>query len=164
MCPRAPIVLSVLALLAMWPAIAAATVESDCVYVGNRMGATAQQCGASFGVIGSDVIACLSAHETEFGQVASFCVTAAENHYETAATLHGYASDREFIQGATYLGLAATANEYLNRRDLALSQIKSVIAISARVKSDPDAGDVAPLAAKEFTWANSVLQAMTAPR
>jgi hypothetical protein len=101
---------------------------------------------------------CLSTHERETGQVASFCVTAAEAHYETAAGLHGYAADRELLRSATYLGLAATANDNLGRRDLTVSQLKSVISITSRVKSDSEAGDLAPAARQEFTWANQYLE------
>lgn len=129
------------------------------------MQANARQCGiGSSAVSGADAMACLSTHERETGQVAAFCVTAAENHYEASSTLQGYAADRELLQGATYLGLAATANGYLGRRDLAAQQIKSVITMASRVKSAPDAGDLGPLAAKELTWADGLLQALTASR
>ena len=157
--------LSVLALFASSSAVALADLSSDCVYFGNSLRVAEKQCGVGAGAVNfSNAIACLSTHETVFGQVAHDCVAAAQSHYAAGSTLRGYTADRELMQAAIYLGLAATADEYLGRRDLAVSQFKSVIALSSGVRSDPNAGDLASPAAKELAWANSVLQALTAPR
>jgi len=148
-------------LVGVSPAAADLSLDLQCNTGAKTMQAAAKQCATSGGMVPTaDVKRCLSTHAGDFSQTATTCVNAAENHYEAAATLTGYEADRELIGGATYLGIAAEANIYLGRRDLATAQLNSVIKIASQVKADPHASDLVGMASSELAVAQSLLHAL----
>lgn len=144
----------VLTLSLVAPAAADVTLDVQCNTAWNTMRAEAKQCGASGGVVPSaDVQRCLSAHAGDFGQTATVCVNAAQSRYAAASTLQGYQAASALMGAATFLGDAAEANIYLQRRDLANTQLTSVISLASKVKADPSAGNLAGTAAGELAVA-----------
>jgi hypothetical protein len=158
---RVPLV-AALVLVMTSPAAADLNMDTQCNNQANLMRAEAKLCGAAGGVVpNADARRCLYTHANDFGKAATVCVNVAESHYDASATLQGYAADRERIAGATFLGIAAEANIYFDRRDLASAQLKSVIKIASQVKADPQAADLKGMASSELAVAKSMLTALT---
>lgn len=153
----------VLLLLIASPAVADLGMDLRCKTAGTSMQALTKQCGVAGGTIaGADARLCVEAHASELAQTASVCVYAAQNHYAAAHDLSGYDADRELIGGATFLGIAAEANVYLERRDLATAQLKSVITMTTQVASDPLAANLTGMAYSEQAVAYSLLHSLAA--
>jgi hypothetical protein len=151
-----------LVLVTMSPAAADLKLDLQCNTLASTMRADAKLCGSVGGVVPSaDAWRCLSTHAGDFSQAATVCVNAAENHYEATSSLQGYAADRELIGGATFLGISAEANVYLDRRDLADAQLKSVVKIATQVKADPRAGNLVGTASSELAVAKSLQHALS---
>jgi hypothetical protein len=154
-----------LVLVTMSPAVADLNLDLQCNTLAGMMRADAKLCGAVGGVVpNDDARRCLSTHASDFGQAATVCVNAAESHYEASSPLQGYAANRELIAGATFLGIAAEANIYLDRRDLASAQLTSVVKIATKVRADPQAGDLMGAASSELAVAKSLRKALTSPQ
>jgi hypothetical protein len=150
-----------LMLVTVAPAVADPAADLHCSTMASMMRAYAKLCGAAGGVIpGAAARKCLLSHASDFGETATACVNAAESHYDASSTLQGYDADRELLSSATYLGNAAEANIYYDRRDLAAAQLKSVIKIASQVKADPQAGSFKSAAASELAAAKNILSAI----
>lgn len=155
---------AVLVLITSSPAAADLNMDLQCNNQANMMRAEAKLCGAAGGVVPSvNARRCLYTHASDFGKAATVCVNAAESHYDASSSLQGYAADRELIAAATFLGIAAEANIYFDRRDLASAQLKSVIKIASHVKVDPQAANLKSVASSELAVAKSLLNALTSP-
>jgi hypothetical protein len=151
-----------LVLVTMSPAAADLNIDLQCNTLASTMRADAKLCGTVGGVVpNADARRCLSAHASDFSRTANVCVNAAENHYEASSSLQGYLADRELIAGATFLGIAAEANIYLDRRDLASAQLTSVVKIATQVTADPQAAELMGTASSELVVAKSLRKALT---
>jgi hypothetical protein len=154
-----------LVLLTTSPAAPDLTTDLKCNTLASTMRAEAKLCGAVGGVVpNADARRCLSTHASDFSEAATVCVNAAENHYEASSPLRGYAANRELIAGATFLGIAAEANIYLDRRELASAQLASVVKIATQVMADPQAADLMVPASNELAVAKSLHKALTSPQ
>jgi hypothetical protein len=158
---RVPLALA-LVMFAAAPAMAGSDVDKQCASSGNIALNEGKQCRSAAG--GSAVRNCLLSHANDFNLVASVCINAAESHYEAAAGLKGHDADSERLKAGAALSLAATANLNLFNYDLASAQARSAISLFSRVRDDPGASDLAPLAAQGLKAAGLVLHAALALR
>jgi hypothetical protein len=150
-----------LVMFAAAPAMADSDVDKQCASSGNIALNEGKQCGS---VAKSAVRDCLLSHANDFNLVASVCINAAESHYEAAAGLKGHDADSERLKAGTALSLAATANLNLFNYDLAIAQARSAISLFSRVRDDPAASDLAPLAAQGLKASGLVLRTALALR
>jgi len=143
-------------LLASAAAPASADIDDQCSYLTHAADSEMRQCARAAGTQDIGNPACVSAHRRELVEAGSLCITGAEQHYEAAAGLTGYDADQELLRAAR-LEMYAISNNALVDHELAVSQLKSVISLLSRVKNDPSAGDLAPVAGTMLGLAKTML-------
>jgi hypothetical protein len=145
-----------LLLCASGVARALADIDDQCAYLTHAADSEMRQCARAAGTQDISNPACVSAHRSELVRAGSLCISGAEQHYEAAAGLSGYEADQELMSAAR-LEMYAISNNALVDQHLAVSQLKSVISLLSRVRNDPNAGDLAPVAESMLGAAKSML-------